>query len=173
MSGVAIETFSVVLAEDDEGHATLVRRNLKRAGLASEPIHLHDGQEALDYLYRRAPWTDRPLHDALVLLLDLNMPRLGGIDVLTRIKKDHELAKIPVFVLTTTDDRRELDRCYTIRTPSRLHAGARRPRREGSHRASRAYVDARQGGAGLALAPGRQHTPTPPECPSPSARDSS
>jgi len=114
MSGVATETLSVVLAEDDEGHATLVRRNLKRAGLENEPVHVRDGQEALDYLYRRAPWTNRPLHDALVVLLDLNMPRLGGIDVLNLLKKDNELAKIPVFVLTTTDDRSELDRCYTM-----------------------------------------------------------
>lgn len=108
------ETFSVVIAEDDEGHATLVRRNLKRAGVVTEPVHVRDGQEALDYLYRRAPWSDRALHEGLVLLLDLNMPRLGGIDVLTRIKNDDELAKIPVFVLTTTDDPGELDRCYVI-----------------------------------------------------------
>lgn len=111
---MANETISILIAEDDEGHATLVRRNLKRAGLSSEPVRLHDGQEALDYLYRRAPWADRELHDALVLLLDLNMPRLGGIDVLTRIKNDEELARIPVFVLTTTDDPDELDRCYSI-----------------------------------------------------------
>ena len=111
---MATETFCVVIAEDDEGHATLVRRNLKRAGLMTEPVHVRDGQEALDYLYRRAPWTDRELCEAIVLLLDLNMPRLGGIDVLTRMKNDHDLAKIPVFVLTTTDDPREIDRCYTI-----------------------------------------------------------
>jgi CheY-like chemotaxis protein len=108
------ETFIVMLAEDDEGHATLVRRNLKRAGLESEPIHVRDGQEALDYIYRRAPFTDRGRHDGLVLLLDLNMPRLGGLEVLRRIKKDAELSRIPVFVLTTTDDPIELDRCYAL-----------------------------------------------------------
>jgi CheY-like chemotaxis protein len=108
------DTFSVVLAEDDEGHATLVRRNLRRAGLDSDLVHVRDGQEALDYLYRRGPFTDRNRHDALVLLVDLNMPRLGGFEVLRRIKEDKELSRIPVFVLTTTDDPVELDRCYAL-----------------------------------------------------------
>lgn len=108
------EPFSVVLAEDDEGHATLVRRNLRRAGLPSEPVHVRDGQEVLDYIYRRAPWTGRSKHDALVLLLDLNMPRLGGLEVLRRLKSDKQLSRIPVFVLTTTDDPVELDRCYAL-----------------------------------------------------------
>lgn len=108
------DNFSVVLAEDDEGHATLVRRNLKRAGVESDPIHVRDGQEVLDYIYRRAPWTHRGRHDSLVLLLDLNMPRLGGLEVLRRIKTDTELSRIPVFVLTTTDDPIELDRCYAL-----------------------------------------------------------
>jgi CheY-like chemotaxis protein len=108
------DTFSVVLAEDDEGHAMLVRRNLRRAGLGSEPVHVRDGQQALDYIYRRAPWTDRDRHGALVLLLDLNMPRLGGLEVLRRLKSDADLSRIPVFVLTTTDDPVELDRCYAL-----------------------------------------------------------
>jgi CheY-like chemotaxis protein len=108
------DTFDVVLAEDDEGHATLVRRNLRRAGVESEAVHVRDGQEALDYMYRRAPFTDRTYHAGLVLLLDLNMPRLGGLEVLRRIKGDKELSRIPVFVLTTTDDPVELDRCYAL-----------------------------------------------------------
>jgi CheY-like chemotaxis protein len=108
------DNFSVVLVEDDEGHATLVRRNLRRAGIDSEPVHVRDGQEALDYIYRRAQWTHRSKHDAVVLLLDLNMPRLGGLEVLRRLKGDTDLSRIPVFVLTTTDDPAELDRCYAL-----------------------------------------------------------
>jgi CheY-like chemotaxis protein len=107
-------TLSVVIAEDDDGHAMLVRRNLKRAGLVSEPIHLRDGQEMLDYVYRRGRWAGRAPHDALVLIVDLNMPRLGGIEVLERLKTDDVLTRIPVFVLTTTDDPIELDRCYAL-----------------------------------------------------------
>jgi CheY-like chemotaxis protein len=108
------DTLSVVIAEDDEGHATLVRRNLKRAGLESEPVHLRDGQEVLDYVYRRGQWSSRSPHDALVLIVDLNMPRLGGIEVLEQLKTDEELTRIPIFVLTTTDDPIELDRCYAL-----------------------------------------------------------
>jgi CheY-like chemotaxis protein len=104
----------VLMAEDDEGHATLVRRNLKRGGLVSDPVHLRDGQELLDYVYYRGPWIDRPTHGALAMILDLNMPRIGGIDVLARLKEDEGLARIPVFVLTTTDNPVELDRCYSL-----------------------------------------------------------
>jgi CheY-like chemotaxis protein len=107
-------TLSVVMAEDDEGHATLVRRNLKRAGLASDPVHLRDGQEMLDYIYRRGPYSNRPPHDALVLLVDLNMPRLGGLQVLERLKTDELLTRIPIIVLSTSDDPVELDRCYSL-----------------------------------------------------------
>jgi CheY-like chemotaxis protein len=108
------ETLNVLIADDDDGHATLVRRNLKRGGLASDPVHVRDGQEVLDYMYRRAGWSNRREHHALVLLLDLNMPRLGGIEVLRRIKGDAKLTRIPVIVLTTTDDPVEVDRCYAL-----------------------------------------------------------
>lgn len=108
------ETLNVVMVEDDEGHATLVKRNLRRAGLISEPIHLRDGQELLDYVYHQDPWGERRPLDSVALILDLNMPRLNGMDVLERLKGDHTLARIPVFVLTTTDNPVELDRCYAL-----------------------------------------------------------
>jgi CheY-like chemotaxis protein len=107
-------TLSVLMAEDDEGHATLVRRNLRRAGLETDPVHLRDGQELLDYVYHRAPWTDRRPHDALAMILDLKMPRLGGLEVLQRLKSDAAMARVPVFVLTTTDDPAEIDNCYAL-----------------------------------------------------------
>ena len=105
---------TIVIAEDDEGHATLVRRNLQRAGLPSQPIHLRDGQEALDYMHRRGQWLDRPAHDGVAMVVDLNMPRLGGLEVLRQMKADHTLTRIPVFVLTTTDNPVELERCYAL-----------------------------------------------------------
>jgi CheY-like chemotaxis protein len=64
-------------------------------------------------MYRRGPFTDRETHAALLILLDLNMPRLGGLDVLRTLKRDDRLSHIPVFVLTTTDNPIELDRCYS------------------------------------------------------------
>jgi CheY-like chemotaxis protein len=105
---------SILMVEDDEGHATLVRRSLKRAGLLSEPVHLRDGQELLDYVYQRGPWTEREPHGPVAVILDLNMPRVGGLQVLERVKQDSDLARIPVFVLTTTDNPVELDRCYAL-----------------------------------------------------------
>ena len=105
---------NVLMAEDDDGHATLMRRGLKRAGLPSEPIHLRDGQELLDYVYLRGRWSARPPHSSMAMILDLNMPRLGGTEVLQRLKSDQRLSRIPVFVLTTTDNPVELDRCYAL-----------------------------------------------------------
>ena len=104
--------FSIVIAEDDDGHATLVRRNLRRGGWLGDPVVVRDGQEALDYMYRRGEWIGRPQHDAVAILLDLNMPRLGGLEVLRHLKQDPVLSRLPVFILTTTDNPLELDRCY-------------------------------------------------------------
>ena len=103
---------TILIAEDDDGHATLVRRNLGRAGLEAQSVRVADGQELLDYLNQRGRWTNRPAHPSLMILLDLNMPRLGGFEVLGRIKQDDRFAHIPVFVLTTTDNPAELARCY-------------------------------------------------------------
>lgn len=105
---------TVLLVEDDDGHAALVRRNLGRAGLPDDPIRLHDGQQLLDYLHRRIVWSGRHPHGALVILLDLNMPRMSGFDALQAVKADGALGHIPVFVLTTTDNPLEIDRCYTL-----------------------------------------------------------
>jgi CheY-like chemotaxis protein len=103
---------TILFAEDDDGHATLVRRNLARSAVPVDPVHVHDGQELLDYLRRRNGGSHRQPHDALLILLDLNMPRLGGLEVLDALKNDPSLAHIPVFVLTTTDNPAELERCY-------------------------------------------------------------
>ena len=108
------EPLSVLIADDDEGHATLVRRNMKRAGLAGDLVHLRDGQEVIDYLYRRGMWSTRDQHTRVALVLDLNMPRLSGVAVLQRLKSDTAFTRIPVFVLTTTDNPHEIDQCYAL-----------------------------------------------------------
>ena len=107
------EPLTILITDDDEGHATLVQRNLRRAGLDAESVRLSDGQQLLDYLHRQGPWRDRRSHDRLLILLDLNMPKLGGFEVLERLKDDDAVSHIPVFVLTTTDNPVELARCYT------------------------------------------------------------
>ncbi len=108
------EQLVVLMVEDDEGHASLVQRNLKRSGIANDIIHLRDGQEALDYLFREGSYTQRSLEGPVLLLLDINMPRVDGLEVLRRVKGDERTSKIPVIMLTTTDDPREVKRCYEL-----------------------------------------------------------
>ena len=104
----------VLIAEDDEGHATLIRRNLKRAGLGDRSVYLKDGQELLDYVYKQAQFSQRSPSGAVAIIADLNMPRLSGFEILQRLKSDAELSRIPVYVMTTTDNPAEIERCYEL-----------------------------------------------------------
>ena len=103
---------SIVMIEDDEGHARLIERNIRRAGIHNGIRHFVDGGTALDYLFndRNGPAQNGP---ALVLL-DLNLPDMSGIDILARIKGEPRLKRTPVVVLTTTDDKVEIQRCYDL-----------------------------------------------------------
>ncbi len=109
-----VRPLSIVLVEDDDGHATLVQRNLERSGLVNACTRLRDGQEALDFLLRRGEYQGQVLPDPLLLLLDIKMPRVDGMEVLRQIKADPHTASIPVIMLTTTDDPREIERCYQL-----------------------------------------------------------
>jgi CheY-like chemotaxis protein len=108
------EALIVVLAEDDEGHATLVQRNLRRSGITNEIVWVSDGQEALDYVHSRGAHAGRVPSGPLLLLLDINMPRVDGVEVLRQVKGEPATAKLPVIMLTTTDDPREVERCYQL-----------------------------------------------------------
>ncbi|MFL9926113.1 response regulator [Herbaspirillum lusitanum] len=101
---------SIILVEDDDGHAVLVEKNLRRAGLTNGFLRLKDGQEAIDYFFGEGG--DKPDMQNVVVLLDVNMPRIGGVEVLQQLKKEDKTAAIPVIMLTTTDDPREIERCY-------------------------------------------------------------
>jgi CheY-like chemotaxis protein len=108
------EPFLILLVEDDDGHANLVARNLKRAGIANGIERLKDGQDALDYLQGVGAYeSNKPSHPIL-LLLDIKMPRVDGMEVLRQIKSNPQTALIPVIMLTTTDDPREIQRCYEL-----------------------------------------------------------
>ena len=107
------EPILIVLAEDDDGHATLVERNLARVGVANKILRLRDGQEAIDYFRAQAPRTGNSPQSVL-LLLDIKMPRVDGVEVLRQLKADPRTASIPVIMLTTTDDPREVQRCYEL-----------------------------------------------------------
>jgi CheY-like chemotaxis protein len=108
------EPITILLAEDDDGHATLIQRNLERAGLINGFVRLRDGQEALDYIRGRGDFTGRELWPNVLVLLDINMPRVDGVEVLRQLKADPATNLIPVIMLTTTDDPREVKRCYEL-----------------------------------------------------------
>ena len=106
------EPLTILLAEDDDGHARLIERNLQRAGFVNRIVRARDGQEALDGV--RSGAAGLPPDGHFLLLLDINMPRVDGVEVLRQLKADAGTARIPAIMLTTTDDPREVERCYQL-----------------------------------------------------------
>lgn len=100
-----------MIAEDDENHALLIRKNLKRVGLTNEVLHFFNGQEVLDYFFSTL---ENPTGHRHILLLDVKMPRVDGIEVLKTMKSHPELKKIPVIMLTTTDNPDEIQECHRL-----------------------------------------------------------
>jgi CheY-like chemotaxis protein len=105
---------TILLAEDDPGHATLVRRNLKRAGVLNEVVWVQNGKEALDYVRSEGAYDGQQRDEGLIVLLDINMPVMDGVEALERLKADEGTKNVPVMMLTTTDDPREIERCYRL-----------------------------------------------------------
>jgi CheY-like chemotaxis protein len=105
---------TILIAEDDPGHAYLIKKNLERAGIINPLVEFRDGQEILDYLFRTGEGAKRESKGSYLLLLDIRMPRVDGVEVLRRLKQDEELRKVPVVMITTTDDPREIDRCHAL-----------------------------------------------------------
>jgi CheY-like chemotaxis protein len=104
----------ILVAEDDQGHATLIRRNLKRAGIVNEILHFAGGREALDFLLGRGEGPRRVKEMPYLMILDIRMPGVDGVEVLRQVKQDPELRKMPVIMLTTTDDPREVEHCHAL-----------------------------------------------------------
>ena len=103
----------IILAEDDKGHANLIVKNLKRTGITNKILHFEDGQETLNFLTGKGDGPHREKGTNYLLLLDISMPKVDGVDVLRQIKYD-KLRKMPVIIITTTDDPREIERCYEL-----------------------------------------------------------
>jgi CheY-like chemotaxis protein len=110
----AEQAVTILLVEDDPGHARLIERNLRRAHIMNEIVTLGDGQQALDYLFKEHTYAGATHTRSLLLLLDLNLPQLDGYQVLTRLKADVRTRHIPVIILTTVADPDEIERCYAL-----------------------------------------------------------
>jgi len=105
---------TILMAEDDEGHALLIQRSLKKAGLKQEVVRFVDGQELLDIFDGDELPTGDDGNSRYVLLLDIRMPKVDGIEALKRIKNSEALKELPVIMLTTTDNPEEIERCYQL-----------------------------------------------------------
>ncbi len=104
----------ILIAEDDEGHAGLIKKNFNRSGITNEILHFSDGQLLLDFLTCKGKGRHRVPNAAYLLLLDIRMPKIDGVEALKQMKADDELKKIPVIMITTTDDPREVENCHAI-----------------------------------------------------------
>ncbi|GHA15909.1 response regulator [Devosia pacifica] len=108
------QAVSIVMIEDDEGHARLIEKNIRRAGVANEIIPFVDGTSALNYMFGEDRSGQVSASRHLLVLLDLNLPDMTGVAILEKIKNNVHTRRTPVVVLTTTDDEREIQRCYDL-----------------------------------------------------------
>jgi len=105
---------TIIMIEDDEGHARLIERNIRRSGVNNEIMPFSNGTEAIKYLLGSDGTGVHHKGRALLILLDLNLPDMTGIEILRQIKDNKYLKATPVVVLTTTDDSQEIKRCYEL-----------------------------------------------------------
>jgi len=104
----------IILIEDDEGHARLIERNIRRSGVNNEIVPFRNGTDALRYLFGQDHSGPAHKGHALLILLDLNLPDMTGTEILRRLKESKIFKSTPVVVLTTTDDAQEIKRCYEL-----------------------------------------------------------
>ena len=102
----------IVMSEDDEGHARLIEKNIRRAGISNAIFHFTDGTSALEHIFNAVDGPRR--NGPALILLDLNLPDMSGTDILERIKNEPTLRRTPVVILTTTDDKQEVEHCYDL-----------------------------------------------------------
>ena len=108
------QALTILMIEDDDGHARLIEKNFRRAGVSNPIMREIDGTSALDFLFGETGRAERTAHLPLMILLDLNLPDMSGVDILRRVKADDAFRRTPVIVLTTTDDKAEIQRCYDL-----------------------------------------------------------
>ncbi|MEO3384982.1 response regulator [Mesorhizobium sp. CAU 1741] len=105
---------TIIMIEDDEGHARLIEKNIRRAGVSNEIMPFTNGTDALAYLLGKDGSGEESARRQLLVLLDLNLPDMTGVAILEKVKNNPHTRRSPVVVLTTTDDEREIQRCYDL-----------------------------------------------------------
>ena len=105
---------TILIVEDDDAAAHLIQANLRRADLQCNVLRASDGKEGCEILEMKHPTHKLSEHDKLLILLDIRMPKMDGIEMLRYIKQSVALKQIPVIMLTTTDDPREVENCYKL-----------------------------------------------------------
>lgn len=105
---------TIIMIEDDDGHARLIEKNIRRAGVTNDIVPFTNGTEALAFLLGADKTGECNAKKAMLILLDLNLPDMGGVQILETIKSNVHLKRCPVVILTTTDDEREIQRCYDL-----------------------------------------------------------
>lgn len=103
---------TILIADDDAGHALLIKKNLQRAGISNDFIFFRDGQEVLNFFFPKDGRSNLVKGKSYLLLLDIRMPKIDGVEVLAKIKSDSILKKIPIIMITTTDDPAEIEKCH-------------------------------------------------------------
>jgi CheY-like chemotaxis protein len=105
----------ILFAEDSKEDAALTIRALKRSGLSNNILHVKDGVEAIDFLFCREMYASRDFNrNPKLILLDIKMPKVTGIEVLQMIKADEQLKSIPVVILTSSNEHPDIKRCYAL-----------------------------------------------------------
>ena len=105
---------SILLVDDDPAHSALVRRNLIKCGLSNEIIPLSSGQQLLDFIFTEGEYHNLTLPQKVLILLDINMPNINGLDALKSLKSNEITRHIPIMMLTTSDDPAEINTCFQL-----------------------------------------------------------
>ena len=109
------DNIEILFVEDSADDAMLTMPALKKSGFNNKLLHLADGAEALDFIYSRGIYQSRNRKDhPKLILLDLKMPKVSGLQVLEKIKSDPELKSIPVVMLTSSNEGPDIERCYEL-----------------------------------------------------------
>jgi two-component system response regulator len=104
----------ILLVEDSLADAEMAMDALREANLANPVVHLEDGVDCLDWLYARGDFADRPEGEPVVVLLDIKMPRMNGLEVLTRMREDEKLRRVPVVILSSSREESDLARSWDL-----------------------------------------------------------